>query len=131
MMDKDKVRIVKVGGGPPPTTTRKTTGGRTKSTRTYPRGILKRGVTARSKVKPVRDPAKPPPVKPGRTLRILTEKGAENRRAKIRKTVRAMPDRVLREKLRKGGVKVSDKAPKELVEQIAAGAQEAGMVSLG
>jgi len=79
----------------------------------------------------VRDPAKPPPVKAGRTLRILTEKGAENRRAKIRKTVRAMPDRVLREKLRKGGVKVSDKAPKELVEQIAAGAQEAGMVSLG
>jgi hypothetical protein len=130
------VKIVKVGAGtppPPPPSTRKTTTGaaRRKSTRTFPRGILKKGGTARAKVKPVRDPAKPPPVKAGRTLRILTEKGAENRRAKIRKTVRAMPDRVLREKLQKGGVNVSPKAPRPLVEDIATNAGMAGMVSLG
>ena len=79
----------------------------------------------------MRDPAKPPPLRAGRTLRILTEKGAEKRREKIRKTVRSMPDHVLRQKLRKGGVKISDKAPKKLVEDIATSAQEAGMVSLG
>jgi hypothetical protein len=99
--------------------------------RTFPQGILKRGGTARAKVKPVRDPAKPPPLKAGRTLRILTDKGAENRRERIRKTIRSMPDNVLRHKLRKGGVKISDKAPKKLVEEIATSAQEAGMVSLG
>lgn len=128
----EKVKIVKVGGttSPPPSTERKKTA-RRKSMRTFPQGILKKGGSTRSRVKPVRDPAKPPPVKPGRTLRILTETGAENRRAKIRKTVRAMPTKVLREKLRKGGVKVSDKAPPELVEQIAVGGAEAGMVSLG
>jgi hypothetical protein len=128
----DKVRIVKVGGTtPPPPSTEKKTGGRKKSMRTFPQGILKRGGTARSKVKPVRDPAKPPPLKAGRTLRILTEKGAENRRERIRKTVRSIPDHVLRQRLRKGGVKISDKAPKKLVEDIATSAQEAGMVSLG
>jgi hypothetical protein len=49
----------------------------------------------------------------------------------MRKTIRAMPDQVLRHRLRKGGVKISDKAPKKLVEEIATSAQEAGMVSLG
>lgn len=100
------------------------------SMKTFPKGILKRGGTARAKVKPVRDPAKPPP-KQGRTLRILTDKGAENHRARIRKTVRAMPDQKVRQALRKHGIKVSDKAPKQLVEEIAVSAQQAGMVSLG
>jgi hypothetical protein len=127
------VKIVKVGGTPPPPPTpterKKTVAGRKRSMRTFPKGILKG--TARVKVKPVRDPAKPPPLKAGRTLRILTDKGAENRRERIRKTVRNIPDNVLRHKLRKGGVKISDKAPKKLVEEIATSAQEAGMVSLG
>lgn len=79
----------------------------------------------------MKDPAKSPPVKHGRTLRILTDKGAENRRERIRKTIRNIPDNVLRHKLRKGGVKISEKAPKKLVEEIATSAQEAGMVSLG
>ena len=79
----------------------------------------------------MRDPAKPPPLKAGRTLRILTEKGAENRRERIRKTIRAIPTKVLREKLQKGGVNVSPKAPAKLVEDIATSATEAGMVSLG
>ena len=42
-----------------------------------------------------------------------------------------MPDKVLREKLRKGGLAVGGKAPPELVKQIAGSAAEAGMVSLG
>lgn len=124
------VKIVKVGSTPPPSTEKtKARETRAKSAKTFPRGILKK--TSRAKVKPVQDPAKPPPLRKGRTLRILTEKGAEKRREKIRKTIRAMPDKVLREKMRKRGVKVSDKAPPELVKQIAAGAQEAGMLSLG
>lgn len=130
------MKIVKVGGTttpPPPPPERKKTAGATrrKSMRTYPHGILKGAGSTRSKVKPVRDPAKPPPLKAGRTLRILTEKGAENRRERIRKTIRTIPTKVLRDKLRKGGVKISDKAPPELVKQIAGSATEAGMVSLG
>jgi hypothetical protein len=126
------VKIVKVGAPPPAPETKKKSAAtsRKSSMKTFPKGILKRGSTARAKVKPVKDPAKAPP-KQGRTLRILTDKGAENRRARIRKTVRAMPDQKVRQALRKHGIKVSDKAPKQLVEEIAVSAQQAGMVSLG
>jgi hypothetical protein len=124
------VKIVKVGAPPPAPESKKKTMSRKSSMKTFPKGILKRGSTARAKVKPVKDPAKAPP-KQGRTLRILTDKGAENHRARIRKTVRAMPDQKVRQALRKHGIKVSDKAPKQLVEEIAVSAQQAGMVSLG
>ena len=77
----------------------------------------------------MQDPAKPPPLKRGRTLRILTEKGAEKRRERIRKTVRSMPAKALREKLQKSGIPVGGKAPEELVRQIAGSAMEAGMLS--
>lgn len=94
--------------------------------RTYPRGVLKGGKTAKSIVG-VRDPAKSPPVKKG-TLKILTEKGAEQRRKKIRKTVRAMPDSKVRDVLRKSGLPIRDSTPGHIAKEILEGGMEAGMI---
>jgi hypothetical protein len=124
--DTSPVKIVKVGqvaAAPAPVSA----GGRRKTMKTYPRGVLKRkgGAT----IKAVQDPAKPPPVKSNKgTLRILTEKGASKRRKTIKQTVRAMPDRKVRDVLRKNGMSVSDKTPPELAKEILEGGMEAGMI---
>jgi hypothetical protein len=121
----EKVKIVKVGDiAPMPSA------GRSKTTRTFPRGILKGGKTAKNKIQPVRDPAKPPPINPNKkaTLKILTEKGAEKRRRRIKKTVRSMPDSKVRSVLRASGLPVSDKTPTNIAKEILEGGMEAGMI---
>lgn len=126
----DNVRIVKVGGSAPPPKSPPAKQHHKKSTKTYPKGILKKGgKTAKAKVhiEGVRDPAKPPPLRKS-TLRILTEKGAAKRRDDIRKTVRQMPDHKLRSILKASGLPVSEKTPRPLVDEIAIGGMEAGMI---
>lgn len=130
----DNVRIVKVGGSAPPPKPAPAPHvpkhHPKKSTKTYPRGILKKGgktVKAKVHIEGVRDPAKPPPLRKS-TLRILTEKGAAKRRDDIRKTVRQMPDHKLRNLLKASGLPVSEKTPRTLVDEIAIGGMEAGMI---
>lgn len=132
----DKVKIVKVGSEPapvsPPSLGKKKEKEKSKakkSMKTYPHGVLKGGKTARQKVKiePVRDPAKAPPIRKS-TLRILTESGANRRRADVKHTVRNMPIQKVRETLQKAGVPVSNKAPPEIVRDILEGGMEAGMI---
>jgi hypothetical protein len=122
----EKVKIVKVGDTAP----MPTAAGRTKTVKTFPRGILKGGKTAKNKIQPVRDPAKPPPINPKKkaTLKILTEKGAEKRRKRIKKTVRSMPDSKVRSVLRASGLPVSDKTPSHIAKEILEGGMEAGMI---
>ena len=93
--------------------------------KTYPRGVLKGG-----KIEPTRDPAKSPPIR-NSTLKILTEKGAERRRQKIRKTVRTMPDQKVRQLLKASGLPVSDKTPSHIAKEILEGGMEAGMIVSG
>lgn len=121
------MKIVKVGAdAPPPPPThggkKKHQQTKRKSMRTYPRGVLKGG-----KIEPVRDPAKSPPTRKS-TLKILTEKGEEHRRKKIRKTVRAMPDQKVRQILKASGLPVSDKTPPSIAKEILEGGMEAGMI---
>lgn len=127
----DQVKIVKVGAGtappPPPPSAKPSTKTRKKSMRTYPRGVLKGGKTA--KIEPVRDPAKSPPRKS--TLRILTQKGEENKRKQIRKTVRNMSDIKVRHVLRASGFPISDKTPPHIAKEILEGGMEAGMIVSG
>jgi hypothetical protein len=119
----DKVRIVKVGDTAPMPAPRK----KSKSMKTFPRGVLKGGKTARAKIQAVRDPAKSPPVRKS-TLRILTEKGAENRRHRIKKTVRAMPDAKVRQVLKASGMAISEKTPSHIAKEILEGGMEAGLI---
>jgi hypothetical protein len=128
----DNVRIVKVGGtaatpkpAPPPAKKH-----HKKSMRTFPRGVLKKGgKTERAKVhvEGVRDPSKPPPVRKS-TIRILTDKGASNRRDHIRKTVRNMPIEKVRQVLKASGIPISSKTPEPLAKEILEGGMEAGMI---
>lgn len=107
-----------------------------KSMRTYPRGVLKGGKTAKIKkskaktnIQGVKDPAKAPPLRNRKsTLRILTEKGAERRRQTIKQTVRKMPDDKVRSILRASGLPVSDKTPPSIAKDILEGGMEAGMI---
>jgi len=125
------MKIVKVGADPPAPAT---SGGKKKahtqklkkkSMKTYPRGVLKGG-----KIEPVRDPSKAPPARKS-TLRILTEKGEENRRKKIRKTIRGMPDHKVRQVLKASGLPVSEKTPPHIAKEILEGGMEAGMIVSG
>lgn len=126
----EQMKIVKVGAEPtaaPPAsggmrkkhTTQKS---KRKSMKTFPRGVLKGG-----KIEPTRDPAKSPPTRKS-TLKILTEKGEEQRRRKIRKTVRAMPDHKVRQLLKASGMSISDKTPPTIAKEILEGGMEAGMI---
>ena len=97
-------------------------GGRKRTMRTYPRGIL---------IKGVRDPAKAPPLRKSAargTLRIMTERGVEKRRKHIKKTVRNLTDRRVREELKRAGMAVSEKTPAHIAKEILEGGMEAGMI---
>ena len=120
------MKIVKVGSSSASSPPEKPTGGkRKKSMKTFPRGVLKR--TARHVIAPVRDPAKAPPARRG-TLRILTERGAEKNRKRIKKTVRTMPDIKVRATLQKAGLAVSAKTPPHVAREILESGMEAGMI---
>lgn len=128
------MKIVKVGATPSPPPP---VGGKTAKSKHEPshrnkvprHGVLKGGKTARAKVKleGVRDPARSPPTR-HTTLKILTEKGADRRRKRISKTVRAMPDQKIRSILRASGLPISDKTPPHIAKEILEGGMEAGMI---
>lgn len=135
MSGADNLKIVKVGSeGPTPPSapsapSMKSAGTRrraTRSMRTYPRGVLKKAGAI--KVTAVRDPAKPPPMKRTSTLRILTEKGAQQKRHKIQKTVRRMNDARVKHTLRASGFPIKDSTPPAIARQILEGGVEAGMI---
>ena len=122
----DAIKIVKMGGG-----------GVEKSRKApikekKPKfGILKGGKTARNKPRfeGVSDPTSAPPLKKSYKLRILTEKGAKTRRARIVEDAHKTPISKIRQTLRKNGLPVKDSAPEKLTRKIYEDAQEAGMIS--
>lgn len=125
----DKVKIVKIGSKVSSAPAPVVGSSRRRSMRTFPHGVLKGGKTAKAKISPVRDPAKAPPIsKRKATLRILTEKGAEKKRRKIKQTVRSMPDHRVKALLKASGLPVSDKIPPHLAKEILEGGMEAGMI---
>jgi hypothetical protein len=94
-------------------------------------GVLKHGKTARKapRFEAVRDPTKSPPVKRQSRLRILTEHGAQTRRAKIAKDAKTKPIRDIRKTLRDHNLNVRENTPDHLARKIYEDAQEAGMIS--
>ena len=129
-MAKTGFKIDKVGGEAPlaPATEKPELpklGGRKKSMKTFPRGVLKRAGT----IKAVRDPAKAPPSKKSKTLRILTDKGVTLRRRAIVDSVAKTSIGKIRQTLRKHGLPIRDSTPDKLVRKIYEDAQEAGMIS--
>jgi hypothetical protein len=96
--------------------------------KTFPKGILKKT----AKIKPVRDPAKPPPTRKDvrkHSVRVLTEKGAERRRRTIRQKVKSMKDDEVRAALQKAGVAQNPKTPPHVLRDMLEGGVESGMIS--
>lgn len=126
MSDTKVVKIEKIGHVP------KQAGKSRKAPEKKPKfGILKGGKTARRKPRfeAVVDPASAPPMKKSSKLRIMTEKGAKTRRAKIVDDARKMPIGRIRNTLRKNGLPIKDTTPEKLTRKIYEDAQEAGMIS--
>lgn len=94
-------------------------------------GILKGGKTARNKPRfeGVKDPAKAPPSKKSKTLRILTDKGLTLRRRKIVDEASKTSIGKIRTTLRAHGLPIKDSTPDKIARKIYEDAQEAGMIS--
>ena len=94
-------------------------------------GVLKGGKTARNKPRfqAVADPAKAPPSRRSKTLRILTDKGLTLRRRQIVDDSAKTPMSKIRHTLRNHGMPIKDSTPDKIARKIYEDAQEAGMIS--
>jgi hypothetical protein len=113
-------KVPEVSAAPPPAA-----GKRKVTQRTFPKGILK--------LKPVADPAKPPPLKRSttrRTIRLMTERGIRKRRKTIKKTIKRMSDAKVKELVQKAGLLKNPDTPVSLMRQMLEGGTMAGLVSV-
>jgi hypothetical protein len=97
-----------------------------KSLKTFPRGILKT-----SKIKPVSDPAKHPPLKKfmkKHTIRLLTDSGVSHRRKTIKHKIDKMSDQKVKDLVIKTGLSKGN-GPPTLLRQILEGGMLSGFVS--
>jgi len=105
--------------------------GKRKTQRTFPRGILK---TAKNKVtlKPVSDPAKPPPMKKfmkKHTIRLLTDKGVRHHRKTIRHSISKMSDEKVRTLVKKAGLLKNASTPIPIMREMLEGGMISGFIS--
>jgi len=102
--------------------------GKKKSMKTFPRGVLKRTF----KVRPVSDPAKPPPYKKSsrkHTIRLFTDKGESRRRKTIKKKVSKMSESKVDELVKKHNLLKSSETPSRIKREMLSGAMLAGFIS--
>lgn len=127
-MASKQITIQKVGAEEKPPEPKKA-GKRT--TKTFPRGILKR--TSKLNIKGVTDPAKSSPLKKGmrkHTLRMLTEKGSRKHRKTLKKKIANLPDAKVTEIVRNKGLVLNPKTPTHISRQILDNAVSSGFVSV-
>ena len=131
-------KIVKVGGSEPtlapkpaeskPEVKSILKAGKKKSMKTFPRGVLKKTL----KVRPVSDPAKPPPFKKSsrkHTIRLFTDKGESHRRKTIKKKVSKMSDAKVDEMVQKHNLLKNSETPSRIKREMLSGAMMAGFIS--
>jgi hypothetical protein len=103
-----------------------------KTMKTFPRGVLK---TAKQKLnlKPVSDPAKPPPLKKTmkhHTIQLMTDKGVRRHRKTLRKTISKMSDEKVKHLVTKYGLLKNKDTPVSVMREMLEGGAIAGFVSL-
>ncbi len=128
LLKKVRERLGKTAKAPMPTVVKHTSKHRTAQPK---HGVLKHGKTARKtpRFEAVKDPAKSPPVKKSSRLRILTEKGAATRRAKIAREAKTKSIHDIRKTLKQHNLNVGGNTPEHLARKIYEDAYEAGMIS--
>lgn len=100
-------------------------GSNRKTMRTYPRGVLK--------VKGVKDPAKPPPLKKSErkhTIKIMTDVGSRKYRKTIRKKLSKMSPEKVKFVAEKHGLLKNKHTPPGLMRDMVEGGVIAGFISL-
>jgi hypothetical protein len=107
-------------------------GGGGKTTKTFPRGILK---TAKRKfhLKPVADPAKPPHIKRSmkrQTVRITNDKIVKKQRHTLKQKIRKMSDAKVKHLVQKNGLLKNPNTPVSVMREMLEGGSIAGFVSL-
>ena len=121
-------KITKVGQEPPkskvlPTPEKVKTA---KNTRTFPKSSLKKT----AKILPVRDPAKPPPLKKGsRRFTMRLNFNNKDRQEQVRKQVKKMSSQEIQDVLSKTTLSLNPKTPKKIIEETIVNAKLAGFVS--
>jgi hypothetical protein len=127
-------KIVKIGGTEPAPAKPKSEpkpilkAGKKKSMKTFPRGVLKKTL----KVRPVSDPAKPPPFKKSsrkHTIRLFTDKGESRRRKTIKKKIAKMSDGKVDEMVQKHNLLKNSETPSRIKREMLSGAMMAGFIS--
>jgi hypothetical protein len=103
-----------------------------KTMKTFPRGVLK---TAKQKLnlKPVSDPARPPPLKKimkKHTIRLMTDKGVRRHRKTLRKQISKLSDEKVKELVSKHGLLKNSNTPISIMREMLEGGAIAGFVSL-
>jgi hypothetical protein len=132
-MDATKsVVITKLGGEPTPISTG---GKKVKTMKTFPRGVLKKTQKSGSKllvIKPVFDPAKPPPTKKNmrkHTIRLVTDKGESHRRKTIKNKISKMSNKEVDHLVVEHKLLKNPKTPMFLKREMLKGAMLAGFIS--
>lgn len=107
---------------------KKEKGGRTM--KTFPKGVLK---TAKHKIKPVSDPAKPPPLKKTmkkHVIQLMTDKGVRRHRKTLKKQISKMSNEKVKEIVMKHGLLKNQNTPPSVMREMLEGGAIAGFVSL-
>jgi hypothetical protein len=107
----------------------KNEGGKRKTMKTFPRGILK---SKKAKIVGVSDPAKAPPLKKTmkkHTIRLMTDKGLSKQRKTIKRKLSKMSDQKVKQLAMKAGLIKTPHVPAPLARQMLEGGMIAGFVS--
>jgi hypothetical protein len=133
-MASKTITITKVGDEKAPPSVKKeevpiVASSRKKSTKTFPRSILKKT----SKIVGVRDPAKSGILKKGmrsHTLRLMTDKGLRKHRKTLKHKISKMSDSKVKDIIQKAGLVTNPSTPPNIARQILDSAAGAGFVSV-
>lgn len=126
MSNTKTVQITKVGSSPPPsipTKTEQSMGGKKPL-----KSILKKT----QRIKDVKDPAKPTPLKPGmkrHTLKLLTSKGHKKLKKTLKKKLHKLKKSELDKLVQDSNMKLNPNTPPEIARKIVSNAISAGFVS--
>ncbi len=109
---------------------KKEKGGR--SMKTFPRGVLKT-LKHKHSIKPVSDPAKPPPLKKTmkrHVIQLMTDKGVRRHRKTLKKQISKMSNEKVKELVVKHGLLKNPNTPPAIMREMLEGGAIAGFVSL-
>ena len=125
----EKIKIIKLDETAEPKVEKQKSVKRSKTIKTFPRGILRR---ATSKVIAVSNPSITPPMKKNmqrHTIRLFTPLGEKRRHKTIKKKVSKMSDKQVTVMITKHNLLKNQSTPSRIKREMLAGAMMAGFIS--